>query len=114
MRPYIITMLFLLPSLMLQAAVTVINQSPDEILLEFTLPDYELDHQLINGNTWHRIVSDEGMVHAEEGFPEVRMFSEAVAIPIDGSATAQIVDVSNTVLKNINLKPVYKMVVDKE
>ncbi len=114
MKSYLIVILALLPLALLNGTVSVISQSQDELTLEFNLPEYQIEHQQINGSTWERIVTDFGGVHAEEGFPEVRIYSEAIAIPIDGDISIQVTELKSTVLKNINLKPVYKLVVENE
>ncbi len=111
---YIVIITLLLPVLLAGAAITVISESPDELLLEFKLPDYEITHESINGGTWHRISCEYGMVESEEGYPELRMFSEAIAIPVDGFISIQISNVNNTVIRNINLKPGYKMLLEDE
>lgn len=114
MKSYLVTMLLLLPALFLGATLSVISQSQDELLLEFTLPEFQIEQEKLNGSTWNSIACDEGAIHADEGFPELRVFSDAVAIPIDGDISIQVSNVKNSVLKNINLKPALKMVMDKE
>ncbi len=114
MKIPVLVFLLLLPLVFLGADITVVSETSDELVLEFTLPEYQIEHQKINGATWQRILSDEGSIHAEEGYPELRFFSEAVAIPIDGDISVQVSNVSSTVLKNINLKPVYKRMLEKE
>lgn len=114
MKSYMLVLLALTAFTALCADVTVLSQSQDALTLEFNLPEYEIAHQKINGATWEHIESDYGAIHAEEGFPEVRVYGEAIAIPVDGDISFQISDLSTTVIRNVNLKPVYKMVVDNE
>ncbi len=114
MRFYLILALLLLPLIYLGAQVSVVSQSPDELVLEFTLPEYKIGRQSLNGVTWDRIESDAGNVHAQEGFPELRAFAEAIAIPIDGDISLQVLNVKSSTLKNINLKPVARMKVVSE
>ena len=114
MKSYMLVLLALTAFTALCADVTVLSQSQDALTLEFNLPEYEIAHQKINGATWEHIESDYGAIHAEEGFPEVRVYGEAIAIPVDGDISFQISDLSTTVIRNVNLKPVYKMVVDND
>ncbi|MBW6514674.1 MAG: hypothetical protein K0B87_07950 [Candidatus Syntrophosphaera sp.] len=114
MKSAILAGLALLPLILFGATFNVLSQTADQLVVEFTLPEYEIGHELIKGSTWQYISSDDGAIHAREGFPELRVFSEAIAIPIDGWATAQVTGVRSTVLKNINLKPVYKRVLEND
>lgn len=114
MRLYLTLLLLAVPLLAIAGAVTVISQTPDELVLEFNLPPYEIEHQKINGSTWERIVSDEGVVDALEGYPELLVFSEAIAIPVDGDISVQVSNITSSVIRSVNLKPIYKMVLDKE
>lgn len=109
-----LALLLMFPLVLLSAAVTVVSESENELVLEFSLPEYRIEHQKINGATWQSIASDEGSIHAREGFPELRFFSEAVAIPVDGGISVQVSEVNSAVLQNINLKPVYKRILEKE
>lgn len=114
MRFSIILGLFLLPLVFLGAQISVISQSPDELVLQFTLPEYQIGYEMLEGTTWNVIETDAGSIHAIEGFPELRVFSEAIAIPVDGDMSFQVLDVQSSILRNINLKPIYKMAVENE
>jgi hypothetical protein len=106
--------LLLLPLVFLEAQISVVSQSADEVVLEFNLPEYKIGRQNLNGVTWDRIETDAGNVHAVNGFPELRVFGEAIAIPIDGDISLQVLNVKNSILKNVNLKPTLKMTVMNE
>lgn len=114
MRFSIVLGLLLLPLVFLGAQVSVVSQDSNELVLQFTLPEYKIGYQTIEGTTWNVIETDEGSIHAIEGFPELRVFSEAIAIPVDGEISIQVLDVQSSILKNINLKPIYKMNVENE
>jgi len=111
MRPFLTICVLLLPMLLMANGWTVLSQTADEIVVEFKLPEYSLEYTNIRGGNWQRIESDYGSVHAVEGFPETRVYSQAVAIPVDGDISIRVLDKSSSTLHNINLKPVYKMVV---
>jgi len=51
MKIYIIAFLTLMPLLLLGTAVSVISQSADELLLEFKLPEYQIEQASKNGST---------------------------------------------------------------
>ena len=87
----LISIILLLVSLTcVYAEVTVVSQTQDELLLNFILPEYKIDFENIMGTNWQSIICDDGSVHAEPGFPELRVFSEAVAIPVNGSISVQV------------------------
>src|SRR5690606_27207740 len=101
-------------TLCLGAGVAVISETQEELVLEFTLPEYSITHESINGVTWDSIVSDEGFVHEIDGYPAIRVFGEAIGIPVNGDVSIQVTNIRSTTIRNINLKPVYKLVVKDE
>ncbi len=101
-------------TLCLGAGVAVISETQEELVLEFTLPEYSITHESINGVTWDSIVSDEGFVHEIDGYPAIRVFGEAIGIPVNGDVSLQVSNIRSTTIRNINLKPVYKLVVKDE
>jgi hypothetical protein len=114
MKQTFVMCLFLAAFVWLGAKVQVLSQSEDMMELEFTLPEYSIGHEEINGINWDKIISDDGSVTAEEGFPELRCFSEAIAIPVDGDISLQVTNSKSSVIPNVNLIPSYKMVVDNQ
>jgi len=114
MKFYLVLALLLLPLVFLGAQVSVVSQSADELVLEFNLPEYKIGRQSLNGVTWDRIETDSGNVHAVEGFPELRAFGEAIAIPIDGDISVQVLNVKSSIIKNVSLKSVARMTVVNE
>lgn len=115
MRVYIILILILLTPLILSAnAVELISQSPDELILQFTLPDYKLENTTIKGQTWQRIVCEDGNALSEEGFPGLKSFSEALGIPVDGDITLEVIDHRSVVLSGVDLAPAPTIILDGE
>ena len=114
MKFYLVLALLLLPLVFLGAQVSVVSQSADELVLEFNLPEYKIGRQSLNGVIWDRIETDSGNVHAMEGFPELRAFGEAIAIPIDGDISVQVLNVKSSIIKNVSLKSVARMTVVNE
>lgn len=111
MKKIVLSLLLIVPAIFIGAQSVVISQSPNEVIFEFTLPEYQIDYLNINGITWQQIVSDEGTVLEKEGYPQVLFFNENIAIPIDGDISVKVSNVTSTTLKNINLKPIEKLVV---
>ena len=111
MKKIVLSLLLLVPAIFIAAQSRIISQSPNEIIFEFTLPEYQIDYLNINGITWQQIVSDEGTVLEKEGYPQVLFFHENIAIPIDGDISVKVSNITSTTLKNINLKPIEKLVV---
>ncbi|HRU47548.1 MAG TPA: C25 family cysteine peptidase [Candidatus Syntrophosphaera sp.] len=111
MKKIVLSLFLLIPAIFISAQSRVISQSPNEVTFEFTLPEYQIDYLKINGITWQQIVSDEGTILEKEGYPELLFFSENIAIPVDGDISVKVTSVSSTTLKNINLKPIEKLVV---
>lgn len=111
MARYIMLALMIIPALLCASGFTLMSESANELILEFNLPEYSLEHVQLQGSTWQRISADHGGVHSQEGYPELRAYSEAVAIPVDGDILITILDSSQSTLRNVNLIPGYKMVV---
>ncbi|MDZ4181888.1 MAG: C25 family peptidase propeptide domain-containing protein, partial [Candidatus Cloacimonadaceae bacterium] len=112
MRLNIILLALFLPLLLGANGMQVLEQSQNELLIEFTLPEYEIGHQNLKGASWHKIVSEYGAIDSREGYPELLVFGEAIAIPIDGDISIQVVGTKSSVIKNVNLMPSYKMVLN--
>ncbi|MDP2172784.1 MAG: C25 family cysteine peptidase [Candidatus Cloacimonadaceae bacterium] len=110
MKLYIILLALVLPLLLGATGMQVLEQSGNELLIEFTLPEYEIGHQNLKGATWHKLMSEYGSIDSQEGFPELLVFGEAVAVPIDGDISIQVLGVKSSVIRNINLMPSPKMV----
>ncbi|MDZ4121461.1 MAG: C25 family peptidase propeptide domain-containing protein, partial [Candidatus Cloacimonadaceae bacterium] len=97
---------------MLASPFTVISENPNELVVEFRLPDWNFDYIEQNGQRWHRISCDDASSFVKEGFPELVSFSEAVGIPIDGDVSINVSNGKQTKLNNINLSPARKMVIN--
>lgn len=113
MRPYIfvIAMLSLFTGLW-GSGISLGSESADELIVNFELPNYNIGHVQNKHGAWQMIETDFGSVDAREGFPLLRVFSEAVAIPVDGDIRIQILDSKSTTLRNIRLYPAEKMVLN--
>jgi len=104
-------LLLTLPMGMWATGISLSSESQDELILEFTLPEYSIQHSRDGNTTWQRIVTDHGNVDSQEGYPELRAYSEAIAIPVDGDISIEVLSSKSSTIKNINLYPAKKMVV---
>ncbi|HRY84263.1 MAG TPA: C25 family peptidase propeptide domain-containing protein, partial [Candidatus Cloacimonadota bacterium] len=105
MKYTVLMLLMLLPILLAAGAVELISQSQDELILQFTLPDYKLEDFTYQGETRQRIVCDDANSFGEEGFPGLKSFSEALGIPVDGEIMIELIGHKNTVLSGVDLAP---------
>ena len=107
----LLLMLLMSPTWFWASGINLSSQSSDELILEFALPEYTLEHSKDQRGTWQRLSTDFGNVDFYEGRPLLRVYSESIGIPIDGDISIQILESSHSTLKNINLYPAERMVV---
>lgn len=114
MKRYIILLLLLVPAFIYASELNVIRESNDALSLEFRLPSYNLAQKQVNGLQYHYIESDAGYFTGEEGYPQLKSFSYAIAIPHDGNASARIVSQKSSTQKSIDIYPVPSMYLEGE
>ncbi|HQB98483.1 MAG TPA: C25 family peptidase propeptide domain-containing protein, partial [Candidatus Cloacimonadota bacterium] len=103
-----------LPVVLGAGSIDLISQTSDNLNLVFTLPEYQLKDENVKGQSFVRIVMDEGMPTSDEGYPELRMFSIPIAIPVDGSAIARVTAVSSDTQRSVALRPVPTLLLNGE
>lgn len=109
----LLLMLLVCPTWFWASGISLSSQSSDDLVIEFELPEYNLEHSQNSKGTWQRLTSEYGHVDAIEGKPLLRVFSEAIGVPIDGDISIQILSSQTTTLRNINLFPAEKMVLQE-
>lgn len=114
MNRYILWILIFLPVVLGAGSIDLISQTSDNLNLVFTLPEYQLKDENVKGQSFVRIVMDEGMPTSDEGYPELRMFSIPIAIPVDGSAIARVTAVSSDTRRSVALRPVPTLLLNGE
>jgi len=114
MKKLCIYIMMILPLVISARAYQVISESRDELVVRFELPEWSLEHVKINGQEWQRIVSADGAISSEAGYPQIISFGEAVGVPHDGDIFIQVTDYRSTKLHNINLIPVSRIHSPKE
>src|SRR5690554_2484556 len=88
---------------------TVVHLSEHEIVLDFSLPEYELKEIEHEGHIYHRITGSFTHFHSDEGYPLIPYFSEIVGIPSDGSINLSIENISETTQRGITIYPAEKL-----
>lgn len=101
-----------LPAIIIAAPITLVSESQDMLSISFELPDYELDNLSIGGQNWQKINCADGSIYGEEGFPELKMFATAIAVPINGDYSFSIESSESQTLKNINIVPAATMLME--
>jgi len=104
---------FFLPALIFASPITLISESQDLLTIQFELPEYELEDVTINGQTWKRIICSESSIYGEEGYPELKLFSTAIAVPVDGDISFSIESSESQTLKNVNIYPAATMLLEE-
>lgn len=105
MRTHIAILLMLLPLMVYGTAISLVSESPDQVVLRFRLPEYKLEDTSINGVRYQQLVSEEALIFAQEGKPQLLMYSTALGLPIDGAASASIRGIKSRVQNEIFLMP---------
>lgn len=108
--------LFLVISLMCCSILTaspfsIINITEDEIILHFSLPDYEMTTVEHEGTEYQRIICSYSNYYSKEGYPEIPFFSENIGIPVDGSLELYLESFEEYTLNDIAIYPVEKLLV---
>lgn len=114
MKLHICSLLMLLPVLILGNTISVVSESKDALTIRFELPPYDVLETTLEGRTVHAIAMDEGMPTSEEGYPQLKVFSAAVALPIDGSATVRVLSSTQHILDDVNIMPAPSLIVDQD
>jgi len=109
---WVLMALLLMPFAWFAAPISLVSESMDALSIKFVLPEYTIEKKTVNGQTWQKIVSDEGAVHSIEGLPELRVYSAAIAVPVDGNYSISISNTKTETIKNINIMPSASMTLD--
>lgn len=109
MRNYLIYLVLILPILLSANAINLVSESQDALQIKFELPDYKIEEVNVNGTVWHKIVSDDGLVHSQEMYPELRVFSTAIAVPFNGDYSLSIESSESSTMQGIKIIPSSKL-----
>jgi hypothetical protein len=107
-------MLILLPVIILANPISVVSESKDVISLKFVLPEYSLTDISLNGLPFKQLQINDGVSTADEGFPELRMFSVPIAIPVDGNAAVRLTSSVQNTISDVLINPVPTMHIEND
>ncbi len=92
-------------------SIQLLEETEDYIKIRFILPDWKLNDVEKNNRNWKVISCPEGSYLAQEGYPLLKSFSEALGIPVDGDISITLESRSTETLSGINIMPTEKNVV---
>jgi len=87
----------------------VLEETPDYIKVKFTLPAWKLESVREDNQQWQQISCELGNTFAQEGYPLLKSFSEAVGIPVDGDISIEVLAQKKETVPNVKLYPAKKM-----
>jgi len=114
MRKLLSILILIIPLMGFANTFSVLSENQDALKIKFVMPAYHMEPVDLNGNKWSRIVCDEGMVYGEDGYPELKVFSIPVAIPVDGDISYSVNTGTADKLQSIKLKPVATITLDED
>ena len=82
-------------------AVTLVDERGGEIILNFTLPQYDVSDVVVNGEVCNFIRVPGSIYPAEKGFPNLPRISGSLVIPNNAAMGLEIVDIQ---YKEVNVK----------
>lgn len=106
MHKLLMILLLLIPIALTCSPFLLETENQDALQIKFVLPEYSIENVNIDGSQWNRIICAEGLIHGEEGYPELRVFSVPIAIPIDGDISISVSVKNSSKLTRVKLKPV--------
>ena len=108
-RYFLMLFIIIVTSHLLAAHVIVNSETENEIILTYTLPDYQLDTLRIDGETAYRISGDFATHLIKESYPLLPQHSEVIGIPIDGDISFEILGKKQKTIKGIIIAPCDKI-----
>ncbi|MBN2829113.1 MAG: hypothetical protein JXR56_02200, partial [Candidatus Cloacimonetes bacterium] len=92
----------------------VIDSTVSHTTLEFSLPEFEIVTEELNGIEFNKIETEcDGFV-PEQGKPELPLYSTMVAIPYHGSVSLEVINKITHSISNFNAMPAQDYTVDDE
>ncbi len=109
-RKFLVLIIVLLPVFLGAETFQVLSQNEDELIVKFTLPEFELQNIKNKNGGYHRIVCEDGIRSTRAGYPQPPFVTEIVGLPVDGNIDIQIIEKQQRSKKNINIYPVEKLI----
>ncbi|MCB5250827.1 MAG: C25 family cysteine peptidase [Candidatus Cloacimonadales bacterium] len=107
---FLILLVIIIFSLNAESAFRIVRMNEHEIILDFSLPHYELYDVVYENQTFKSIHMDGSLIRAEEGKPVLPWFSEQIGLPVDGDFTIEFVNKKEFYIENIKVEPALKTV----
>lgn len=107
-----IMILFLLISsnLVFAEVFEVIDQSEDNLIVKFILPEYETEKVETKRGVFYNINCTDAVYPVEEGHPLLPFFTDIIGLPINGDAAFQVIEKRQEITSNIKIYPTEKMI----
>lgn len=110
----LLIMVVLASNILLTKPITILEETNDYIRFRFTLPEWKFEKSEKNNIAWDKIICDEGISLAKEGYPTLVFFAEALGIPIDGDVSITMLSSDSYNVENVKIEPTDKMVLHNE
>lgn len=85
--------------------IKILDSSVNHTTLEFTLPEYEVEIEDLNGIEFDKIVTECDGFLPVQGLPELPVFSTMIAIPYQGSVSLEVMNKTTHTLSNFSAIP---------
>ena len=107
---FLVLIIVLLPVFLGAETFQVLSQNEDELIVKFTLPEFELQNIKSKNGSYHQIICEGGIASTQAGYPQLPFFTEIVGLPVDGNIDIRIIEKQQRSKKNINIYPVEKLI----
>jgi peptidase C25-like protein/flagellar hook capping protein FlgD len=88
----------------------VSEQNESYLILDFELPDYQLEQVEINDQIYQRIYAEESNHLLEPGLPQLPFYSGILGIPLNGEISCKILQKKSVQLENVKIFPAHKII----
>ncbi len=78
----------------------VLSQHSDYVDVEFTLPQYKVENEVIENITYQHYSIESGTTSIEPGMPEFPIFSTMIAVPYKGNVRLEVLSQKSTFISN--------------
>lgn len=106
----LIMLLLISSSLIFANNFEVISQTENELIVKFTLPEFDMEIISTKLGNFNKIICTDASYPVEGGHPLLPFFTEIIGLPIDGDASFQIIEKKQRTIRNFKVYPIEKMV----
>lgn len=83
-------------------------KTPTSLNVTFTLPEYEINSEAVDGVMYQKITLKDAGYYADEGSPKLPYLSTMIAIPNHGQVSVEVLDTRDTIMHHYLPFPVQK------